>query len=63
MKAILDKILIKEIIAPILIILFSTIICKIVQNIVKRTFRIKSGQASKKKKETLIGVINNIRKD
>lgn len=60
MKAILDKILIKEIIAPILIILFSTIICKIVQNIVKRTFRIKSGQASKKKQETLIGVINNI---
>ncbi len=60
MKDILDKILIKEIIAPVLIILFSTIACKILQGIVRRTLKLKSNKSGKKKQETLISVINNI---
>ena len=60
MREVLDKILIKEVIAPILIIIFSIITCRIIQGIVKRTLKIKSGKADKKKQETLISVINNI---
>lgn len=60
MKEILDKILIKEIIAPILIIIGSIIIYKVSSKIVKKAFIIKSGKVNKKKQETLISVINNI---
>ena len=60
MKEILDKILIKEIIAPILIIIGSIIIYKIVSKIVKKAFIIKSVKGNKKKQETLVSVINNI---
>lgn len=60
MKDILDKILIKEIVAPILIIIFSIIIYNIITKIIKRTFKLKSTKGGKKKQETLISVINNI---
>lgn len=60
MQDILDKILIKEIIAPILIVVFSIIIYKIIQGIVKRTFKLKSSKAGKKKQETLISIVNNV---
>lgn len=60
MQDILDKILIKEIIAPILIVIFSIIVCKIIQGIVKRTLKLKSSKTGKKKQETLISIINNI---
>lgn len=60
MKNVLDKILIKEIIAPILIITFSIIICKIIQGIVKRTLKLKSNKNNNKKQDTLISIINNI---
>ena len=53
MKEILDKNLIKEIIAPILIIIGSIIIYK-------KAFIIKSVKGNKKKQETLVSVINNI---
>lgn len=60
MKEILDKILIKEIVAPILIVLCSIVLYGIVSKIIKKTFKIKSGKNSKKKQETLISIINNI---
>ncbi len=60
MKDILDKILIKEIVAPILIIFFSIIIYKIIKNIVTKTFSLKLNKTNAKKQETLIGIINNI---
>lgn len=60
MKEILDKVLIKEVIAPILIIVFSIIVCKVIQGIIKRTFKIKSNKVGKKKQETMISVINNV---
>ncbi len=60
MKDVLDKILIKEIIAPILIITSSIIVCKIIQGIVKRTLKIKSSKVNNKKQDTLISIINNI---
>lgn len=60
MKDVLDKILIKEIVAPVLIIVFSIIVCKVIQGIVKRTLKLKSSKAGKKKQDTLVSVINNI---
>lgn len=60
MKEILDKILIKETIAPILIIICSIIIYKIVSKIVRKALVVRSSKTNKKKQETLVSVINNI---
>ena len=60
MKDILNKILIKEIVAPILIVFFSLIIYKIIKKIIKNTFKIRLNKSNEKKQETLIGIINNI---
>ena len=60
MRDVLDKILIKEIVAPGLIIIFSIIVCKAIQGIVIRTFKLNSSKAGLKKQDSLISVINNI---
>ena len=60
MKNIMDKILIKEIVAPILIIFISIITYKIISKIIKRTLKLKSNKTNNKKQETLISIINNV---
>jgi len=57
---ILDKILVKEVVAPILIIFFSIIIYKVVERIIKKTFVLKVKKANQKRQETLISVISNV---
>lgn len=55
----LDKILIKEVVGPVLIILISIIIYLIVKSIVDRLFRIKSN-VDKRKTKTINGLIDNL---
>ena len=55
----LDKILIKEIVGPILIILISTLVYLIVKSVVDRLFKIKSN-VDKRKTKTINGLINNL---
>lgn len=59
MKQFLDKILVKEIVAPIIIVFFSVVIYKLISKIIKKAFIIKSKKVNIKKHETLISVINN----
>jgi len=59
MMDVLDKILIKEVVGPILIILVSIVVYLIVKNIIDRLFRIKSN-VDKRKTKTINGLINNL---
>jgi len=59
MMTILDKILIKEVVGPVLIILISIVVYLIVRNIIDRLFRIKSN-VDKRKTKTINGLINNL---
>ena len=54
----LDKILIKEVIAPIIIILSSLLIYFVIKRILKRVFKIK--KSATKKEKTIYSLINNI---
>lgn len=54
----LDKILIKEVIAPIIIILSSLLIYFIIKRILKRVFKIR--KSATKKEKTIYSLINNI---
>lgn len=56
----LDKILVKEIVGPILIVLISIIIYLIIKGIIDRIFRIKNKYVDKRKSKTINGLINNI---
>lgn len=58
----LEKILIKEIVAPILIIFFSIIFYFLISMIVKRVFTIKSKRVNERRKKTIVNVINTILK-
>ena len=60
MNEILDIILIKEVVAPILIILISMLIYLIIKNIVNRIFRIRSKYVDVKKSQTINSLINNL---
>lgn len=60
MKDFLDVILIKEIIAPILIILFSIIIYLLIKSIINRIFKIKNKYVDKRKSKTINSLINNL---
>lgn len=60
MNDFLDKILIKEIVGPILIVLISTVVYLIFRGIVNNVFRIKSKYIDKRKTKTINGLINNI---
>ena len=59
MMDILDKILIKEVVGPVLIILVSIVIYLIVKNVIDRLFRIKSN-VDKRKTKTINGLIDNL---
>ena len=60
MKDLLDIILIKEIIAPVLIILFSIVIYLIVKGVINRIFRIKNKYVDRRKSKTINSLINNL---
>lgn len=60
MKNILDKILIKEVVGPILIILISIIVYMILSRVVNNIFRIKGIRADKRQSKTINGLINNL---
>lgn len=56
----LEKILIKEVVAPILIIFFSVVIYFVVSNIVKKVLTIKSKRINERKKKMIVTAINTI---
>ncbi len=56
----LEKVLVKEVVAPILIILFSILTYGIISRIVKRVFRIRSKRINEKRQKTFVGLINNV---
>lgn len=60
MKEFFDKILIKEVIGPILIILISTLVYLILKSLVNNVFRIKNKYVDKRKSKTINGLINNL---
>ena len=57
---ILDKILVKEVVAPVLIISFSVILYKIIERIIKKAFAIRVRKTNQKRQETLVSIINNV---
>lgn len=57
---ILDKILVKEVVAPVLIIFFSVILYKIIERIIKKAFAIRVRKTNQKRQETLVSIINNV---
>lgn len=60
MDKFLDVILIKEIVAPILIILISIVIYLLVKGIINRVFRIRNKYVDKRKSKTINGLMNNL---
>ena len=60
MKDILDKILIKEIVGPIVIILISIVIYLLLKSVIDRIFRFKSKRIDKRKSKTINSLIDNI---
>lgn len=60
MKDILDKILVKEVVGPILIILISLAIYLVIKSIVNNVFKIKNKYIDKRKSRTINGLINNL---
>ena len=56
----LEKILIKEVVAPILIILFSILFYLIITKIIKKFFNIKSKRLNERKKKTILNAICTI---
>lgn len=60
MKSILDKILIKEVVGPILIVLVSIVLYLVIKNIIDRVFKIKNNHIDKRKSRTINGLINNL---
>lgn len=60
MDKILDKILVKEVIGPILIILISFVVYMILKGIINNVFKIKSKYIDKRKTKTINGLVNNL---
>ncbi len=56
----LEKLLAKEFIAPILIVAFSILIYGVISRIVKKIFRIRSKRINEKRQKTFVGLVNNI---
>lgn len=56
----MEKFLIKEIIAPIIIIIVATILCIVSQRIISRMFKFRVGKKNEKKQNTIQMVITNI---
>lgn len=62
MKEILDAVLIKEVVYPLLIIFIGLLIYLIISTSIKRVFNLKLGKVDKRRAKTLGGLINNILK-
>lgn len=60
MDKFLDKILIKEVVGPILIVLVSFVIYLVLKSIINNVFRIRSKYIDKRKTKTINGLINNL---
>ena len=60
MKDFLNKILIKEIVGPILIILVSIVIYLIIKSVIDKIFRIKNDHVDKRKSKTINSLIDNL---
>ena len=56
----MDKILRKELIAPIVIILVCIILCTISKKIINKIFSFKSKRVNDNKKKTIVNLINNV---
>ena len=60
MNDFLDKVLVKEIVGPILIVLVSIVVYLIIKNVIDRVFTIKNRYLDKRKTKTINGLINNL---
>ena len=60
MEEFFDKILIKEVVGPILIILISTLVYLILKSLVNNVFKIKNKYVDKRKSKTINSLINNL---
>ena len=60
MKSFLDKILVKEVVGPILIILISFVIYLILKGIINNLFQIKNKYIDNRKSKTINGLVNNL---
>lgn len=56
----LEKVLVKEVVAPILIILVSFILYKVITKVTKKIFAVKVRGVDRKQNETIAGLVNNI---
>lgn len=56
----LEKLLAKEIVAPVVIIVSSTLFYMIVSRITKKVFQVKTKRINEKRQKTFVGLINNI---
>lgn len=55
----LEKILVKEIVAPVIIVVSSILLYAIASQIVKRIFRVKTKRINEKRQKTFVGLVNN----
>ena len=60
MNDILDKILVKEVIGPILIVLVSILIYLIIKGVINNLFKIRNKYIDARKSRTINGLINNL---
>lgn len=60
MKDFLDKILVKEVVGPILIILVSLLVYLVIKSVVNNVFKIRNKYIDKRKSKTINGLINNL---
>lgn len=60
MKDFLDIVLVKEVVAPILIVLISMLVYLIIKNIINHIFRIRNRYVDVKKSQTINSLINNL---
>lgn len=60
MNDILDKILIKEVVGPVLIVLVSLVVYLIIKSIVNNIFKIRNKYIDRRKSKTINGLINNL---
>ena len=60
MKDFLDKILVKEVVGPLLIVLISILVYLLIKSIVNNVFKIRNKYIDKRKSKTINGLINNL---
>lgn len=60
MSELLDKILVKEVVGPVLIVLISFVVYLIIKKVVDNVFKIRNKYIDKRKSRTINGLINNI---